>query len=102
MHLNRRGLISVACAGLLCGGCAEEAAREAARVSSVKSVSVESQAPLPAGATAPPTAKSEAKADRSEPDLEAYSKIVDNGFAQVAREPLSTFSIDVDTASYAN
>ena len=102
MDLNRRGLITVACAGLLCGGCAEEAAREAARVSSAKAVSLESQAPLLAGATAPPAAKSEAKADRSEPGREAYGKIVENAFAQVAQEPLSTFSIDVDTASYAN
>ncbi len=33
---------------------------------------------------------------------EAYDKIVDNPFHLAASEPLSTFSIDVDTASYAN
>lgn len=33
---------------------------------------------------------------------EAYDRIVDNNFLPVNREPLSTFSIDVDTASYAN
>ena len=31
-----------------------------------------------------------------------YASIVDNQFLQVINEPLSTFSIDVDTASYAN
>jgi len=31
-----------------------------------------------------------------------YDRIVDNSFRRVADEPLSTFSIDVDTASYAN
>jgi Ca-activated chloride channel family protein len=31
-----------------------------------------------------------------------YDKIDDNGFKRVADAPLSTFSIDVDTASYAN
>ena len=31
-----------------------------------------------------------------------YDPIVDNGFKRVADAPLSTFSIDVDTASYAN
>jgi len=35
-------------------------------------------------------------------DTESYSPIVENEFRFVRREPLSTFSIDVDTASYAN
>jgi Ca-activated chloride channel family protein len=33
---------------------------------------------------------------------EAYDRIVDNPFLDVRENPLSTFSIDVDTASYAN
>ncbi|MDA1051772.1 MAG: VWA domain-containing protein [Planctomycetota bacterium] len=33
---------------------------------------------------------------------EQYAQIVENRFASVRDEPLSTFSIDVDTASYAN
>jgi Ca-activated chloride channel family protein len=33
---------------------------------------------------------------------EAYDHIVENAFRRVADHPLSTFSIDVDTASYAN
>ncbi len=36
------------------------------------------------------------------PDTEQYDRIVDNAFRPVAKQPLSTFSIDVDTASYAN
>jgi Ca-activated chloride channel family protein len=35
-------------------------------------------------------------------NTEAYQRIVDNAFLAVADAPLSTFSIDVDTASYAN
>ena len=35
-------------------------------------------------------------------NTEAYDHIVDNPFLAAARNPLSTFSIDVDTASYAN
>ncbi len=35
-------------------------------------------------------------------NTEAYDHIVDNPFLAVARNPLSTFSIDVDTASYSN
>lgn len=33
---------------------------------------------------------------------EDYARIVDNPFMNVAQQPLSTFSIDVDTAAYAN
>src|SRR5262249_27776713 len=35
-------------------------------------------------------------------NTEASDHIVDNAFLSVARNPLSTFSIDVDTASYSN
>jgi Ca-activated chloride channel family protein len=35
-------------------------------------------------------------------NTEAYDRIEDNTFRRVADAPLSTFSIDVDTASYAN
>ncbi|NVB80614.1 MAG: DUF3520 domain-containing protein [Kofleriaceae bacterium] len=35
-------------------------------------------------------------------NTEAYSRIDDNPFDAVSAQPLSTFSIDVDTASYAN
>ena len=35
-------------------------------------------------------------------NTEAYSRIVENAFLDVHQNPLSTFSIDVDTASYAN
>jgi Ca-activated chloride channel family protein len=36
------------------------------------------------------------------PNTEAYTPIADNAFVRVGTEPRSTFSIDVDTASYAN
>jgi Ca-activated chloride channel family protein len=35
-------------------------------------------------------------------NTESYARIDDNPFLEVVRNPLSTFSIDVDTASYAN
>ncbi|MCB9897666.1 MAG: von Willebrand factor type A domain-containing protein [Planctomycetes bacterium] len=35
-------------------------------------------------------------------NTESYAAIDENGFQSAARRPLSTFSIDVDTASYAN
>ena len=38
----------------------------------------------------------------AESNTEAYDRIDDNAFASVKDHPLSTFSIDVDTASYSN
>ncbi|MCB1276997.1 VWA domain-containing protein, partial [Prosthecobacter sp.] len=35
-------------------------------------------------------------------ETESYTRILENELKDVAREPLSTFSIDVDTAAYAN
>ncbi|MEO0337566.1 MAG: von Willebrand factor type A domain-containing protein, partial [Pseudomonadota bacterium] len=35
-------------------------------------------------------------------DREGYDKIVENAFKAALKDPLSTFSIDVDTASYTN
>src|SRR5581483_9960967 len=37
-----------------------------------------------------------------ESNTEAYDRIVDNPFLDADKNPLSTFSIDVDTASYSN
>jgi Ca-activated chloride channel homolog len=36
------------------------------------------------------------------PNTESYDTINENGFRQCSNDPLSTFSIDVDTASYSN
>jgi Ca-activated chloride channel homolog len=33
---------------------------------------------------------------------ESYARVAENGFVRVTQEPLATFSIDVDTASYSN
>src|SRR6266542_1977709 len=54
----------------------------------------------PAGAyTLPPSVPETAKPEPEGGD--AFAKIEDNGFLSVKQHPLSTFSIDVDTASYA-
>ncbi len=41
-------------------------------------------------------------ADSESPSGERYAEITENPFLEASRAPLSTFSIDVDTASYAN
>jgi Ca-activated chloride channel family protein len=42
--------------------------------------------------------------ERTRPSLgtESYARTNENGFVRVSQEPLATFSIDVDTASYSN
>jgi len=40
--------------------------------------------------------------DQADFTTESYDSITDNPFVRVAAEPLATFSVDVDTASYAN
>ncbi|MCA1613132.1 MAG: VWA domain-containing protein [Acidobacteria bacterium] len=47
-------------------------------------------------------ARSDAPGERQGFNTEAYGRIDENPFLTVARAPLSTFSIDVDTASYSN
>ena len=47
-------------------------------------------------------AENEVPAQQFAPGTEQYDRIVDNRFCAVEKQPLSTFSIDVDTASYAN
>jgi len=42
------------------------------------------------------------KTTPAQPSNETYTRIIENELKDVAREPLSTLSIDVDTASYAN
>jgi Ca-activated chloride channel family protein len=60
--------------------------------------------PLPSAATLAQKIAREPEIDRFSPglDTEAYDRVRDNPFLAVSANPLSTFSIDVDTASYAN
>ncbi len=100
MDSKRWGLIAVACLSIFASSCGEDAARQAGQAKTAESAPL---GPAPTSAAAPGSAPtSEALAERSEPANEAYGKIAENDFVAVAREPLSTFSIDVDTASYAN
>lgn len=62
------------------------------------------RAPRSVGASAP-AAYNSAKAFRGfnyDQNTEAYASINENGYRNVKTDPLSTFSIDVDNASYSN
>ena len=60
----------------------------------------------PPGVLAPPPPGSPFRSYPSQPrppfNTETYDRIEDNAFRLVTQDPLSTFSIDVDTASYSN
>ncbi len=50
----------------------------------------------------PPSSYSYSNFSVTEPSNESYASISENGFRRVFSSPLSTFSIDVDRASYSN
>lgn len=50
----------------------------------------------------PPPALGYAPMPVAEPDSEQYAAFEDNGIVRTAEQPVSTFSIDVDTGSYSN
>ncbi|MFB2934129.1 von Willebrand factor type A domain-containing protein [Aerosakkonemataceae cyanobacterium BLCC-F154] len=60
--------------------------------------------PTPAASIdeAPTITRSADNAVQPTPNTEQYNRIEDNQFVTVKNQPLSTFSIDVDTASYSN
>jgi Ca-activated chloride channel family protein len=57
--------------------------------------------PMAASNTSPAAERSDGFDERNKSG-ERYAKIDENPFLETVRAPLSTFSIDVDTASYAN
>ncbi len=91
-------MLSVAAGG--CGGVAAfagtPATPEAPMMNSRAMAGAYPAAPEARMATAMPVT------DADEPNTEAYANIEENGFFAADRAPLSTFSIDVDTASYSN
>jgi Ca-activated chloride channel homolog len=74
------------------GGALQRAAEPAAPPAIARAIT-------PIGAPAPALAD---RRSRPSFNTEAYDRITDNPFIRVSQDPLATFSIDVDTASYAN
>jgi len=63
---------------------------------------IENQAPLPLAKNSLEAPTTPFVRDADPFNTEAYDHIEENRFHRVSVDPLSTFSIDVDTASYAN
>ncbi len=82
----------------------EESPRSVAVASPAPPSALAEASPAPAVAAAPDLRRPEDRiASRPEPvSRERYARFEENRDRAVADEPLSTFSIDVDTASYAN
>lgn len=104
-HAGRPKLVIVACliASLLFAACkqnkvaTDEAGVVADNRTSNSSSSYEMQPMAKATTSASPTAE-----PQEYKGTESYSHTDENPFIEVSRAPLSTFSIDVDTASYSN
>ncbi len=125
-HLSRnarlRWLALCISLALLLSSCVREGARPQSNQVAHESVQAEADTNLPAqpSPNANAVARSPSVAAKSTPaglfqtrdeapetkadgfNTEAYRHIVENPFLDVTRAPLSTFSIDVDTAAYSN
>ncbi len=89
---------------LALAGCSESNKATEYHVKSAMNASpimlAESMAPgIPMPMVAPTDELAEPKPDWN---TESYNALTENGFISTANDPLSTFSIDVDTASYSN
>src|SRR5688572_26559585 len=95
---------------LFLAGCDAQKAREAAHRPKSDAAKTAEQAPAGSAPALPQEKKGEPKAPPPEvltpspaaPNTENYQPLVENTYRSAAAEPLSTFSISVDTASYSN
>ena len=95
-------LATIALMALVSGGCGES---ERAGVETKASSQVRSLGPSQSERQASLRGVESLEAGieaASKTNSEAYNPIEENAFRQVGDDPLSTFSIDVDTASYSN
>ncbi len=89
---------------VIISGCAGESASNT-NTTTNRPYSMDKRAPIQVSNSAANTTSSVYNGDVSEEKSrngERYAEITENPFLETVRAPLSTFSIDVDTASYAN
>ncbi len=112
-HVERRtarrarplSLLVVVTLALLAMSCSRSKGEHAANANTGVVAGSPAQAPAPQGTTATNGYFDKAEAapgDEGRASGERYAKIDENPFLEASRAPLSTFSIDVDTASYSN
>ncbi|HEY0384752.1 MAG TPA: von Willebrand factor type A domain-containing protein, partial [Pyrinomonadaceae bacterium] len=102
---RKRPLFLVACliAALLFSSCEKERQRDSPKTSQTAN-SNSAASSYDYAETIPAQTAKEAisRTDEVNESNESYKHLDENPFVEVARAPLSTFSIDVDTASYSN
>ena len=104
MRITHRA-VPLLCALLALGACRKAGDGDEATVTADTAAvapTQDAEASPPAAMTAPVTDSEFAPPPAAEPNREGYAAIVENEFRDAASNPLSTFAIDVDAASYAN
>ncbi|HLP58391.1 MAG TPA: von Willebrand factor type A domain-containing protein [Candidatus Deferrimicrobium sp.] len=94
-------LITVLITLTACKGFQAQKDKEANTVLQARKVMAPEESPAPASADVPSLVMKDLDAEK-EFNTEEYGRIVENEFKDARQNPLSTFSIDVDKASYAN
>jgi Ca-activated chloride channel family protein len=90
---------------LILSGCASEMSSTNANINNASAKPTKNEysaSPMAANTTAATSANDVSDVDEQKAKSERYAEINENPFLDVTRAPLSTFSIDVDTAAYAN
>jgi Ca-activated chloride channel family protein len=94
-------IASVLLYSVIFSGCASESVRDTANANRSVYTTENQTAPMSSNTTS--MAKNAYPSDEEQSTKgERYAEISENPFLETTRAPLSTFSIDVDTASYAN
>jgi Ca-activated chloride channel homolog len=109
--ISGRFLVVVLMFSMLLAGCGGESATNSSNANRAAQTATDATQPPVAFSNATTAANTNATAgmagapsfrDEINASGERYAEITENPFLETARAPLSTFSIDVDTASYAN
>ena len=102
MSVNSRLLVIGLVVSLLLSACSLATKQESPSNSNVSSKESSTTSANTVSNAAAPTMSKQADSESDSTKGEKYAEIDENPFLETSRAPLSTFSIDVDTASYAN
>ena len=105
MHKTKKAIVILGITGILAQltiGCSQNQVNYSHEASQIAQDSDDDESILSKQRTLKSANKSERFEEKSRPNTEQYDRIYDNTFKLTSQNPLSTFSIDVDTASYSN
>ncbi len=107
MHKTKKAIVILGITGILAQltiGCSQNQVNYSHEASQIAQDSEDEEKSIPLKSRSVDISinKSERAENRPQPNTEQYDRIYDNTFKLTSQNPLSTFSIDVDTASYSN